>query len=63
MSKKREKLDAFIAYTKKIFVKQNKDIAVPGQLSLFEEGKDSEKERKEIYLPYYMWVDRTKKRR
>lgn len=51
MSKKRKQLDAFIALTKKIFIKKDKQ----RQLSLFDETKDDLKQRYEIQLPYYAW--------
>jgi hypothetical protein len=53
---RRKKLDAFVLYTKKIFVKKKKRTKkAKGQLSLFEEGVDAEKDRRDMFIPVYAW--------
>ena len=46
-----KKLQAFIALTKKVFLKKDKD----SQLSLFDEKKDDPRKRYEIEVPMYAW--------
>lgn len=46
-----KKLEAFIALTKKIFVKKDKDL----QMTLFQDQYDDPKKKRKLYLPVYGW--------
>lgn len=45
------KMDAFVAFTKKVFIKKDKN----KQFSLFDEKQDDLRQRYEIQLPVYAW--------